>query len=182
LKLTWQVAQPRNPAQSESAFTVLLAISIIHVIMFVMYLMLIPFIVMNDMSKPINTNDTFSSFSTNDDSVHGSADNSELSFLVVVFSLIHMFLGYGWPIMVAVWIFQARLVVRKMYAIPGDNCTDCLCSSFLPCCTIGQILRHTTDYDKYEGNLCTSDGLRPNSTLSTATGFRDAKYDDLSLV
>lgn len=163
LKLTWRVGQPRNPAEAERVFTVLLAVSIIHVILLFLFLVLASFVGAKD--DPMN-----------DDW------NSEPSSLGVVFSMLRIILGFGWHIIVAVWVFQIRQAVRKIYAIPGDDCCDCLCAWYLPCCTIGQILRHTTDYDKNEGSLYTSDGLRPNSTLSTATSLPEAICDDLSLV
>ena len=57
-----------------------------------------------------------------------------------------------------------RAHVRSKYAIPESDscptgCEDMCCSLVCPCFTVGQLLRHTTDYDTYEAKCCSSTGL-----------------------
>jgi len=57
---------------------------------------------------------------------------------------------------------QTRRNVRRTYSIPEQSCSgceDCLCSTFCTCCTIGQIARHTGEYEKYPSLCCTETGL-----------------------
>jgi len=57
---------------------------------------------------------------------------------------------------------QTRRNVRKTYSIPEQTCTgceDCLCSTFCTCCTVGQIARHTGEYEKYPSLCCTETGM-----------------------
>ena len=59
---------------------------------------------------------------------------------------------------------KVRYQVRTKYAIPEADlcpkgCEDLCCSLVCPCFTAGQLLRHTTNYDEYDGKCCTSTGL-----------------------
>jgi Cys-rich protein (TIGR01571 family) len=58
-----------------------------------------------------------------------------------------------------------RAFVRNKYAIPTYVCTsgfgiveDCCLSFWCPCCTAGQLARHTMDYDTYPGVCCSRTG------------------------
>ena len=52
----------------------------------------------------------------------------------------------------AQWIFaatQAKNVLtrtRELYAIPGDDCNDCLCAFFCMTCSMCRVYRHVNDY------------------------------------
>ena len=59
-----------------------------------------------------------------------------------------------------------RSHVRSKYAIPESEqcptgCEDLCCSLVCPCFTAAQLLRHTTDYDTYDGKCCSETGLPP---------------------
>ena len=60
-------------------------------------------------------------------------------------------------------VCRIRKFVRTKYAIQGSNCDDCLLSVFCRCCSIAQMLRHTTDYNIYSSNFCTPTGLDPSA-------------------
>ena len=50
------------------------------------------------------------------------------------------------------WVFaamQAKNVLtrtRELYAIPGDQCNDCLCACFCLTCSMCRVYRHVNDY------------------------------------
>ena len=61
-----------------------------------------------------------------------------------------------------------RSYVRNKYSIPEETnccptgCEDTCCSIFCPCLVVGQLLRHTTDYNSYPGRCCSMTGLPAN--------------------
>ena len=63
---------------------------------------------------------------------------------------------YGWFSVVVVLLL--RRAVRKNYNIPGHCFRDFWCTLWCRCCVLGQMLRHTTDYDVYPSRVCTSNG------------------------
>mmetsp|Transcript_4408 Transcript_4408/g.6732 ORF Transcript_4408/g.6732 Transcript_4408/m.6732 type:complete len:262 (+) Transcript_4408:111-896(+) len=57
---------------------------------------------------------------------------------------------------------QTRKRVREEFSIPEQRCAgceDCMCATFCACCTVGQIARHTGDYDKNPAICCNATGL-----------------------
>lgn len=63
-------------------------------------------------------------------------------------------------------LYRTRKNVRETYSIPEQNCVGCedlCCSVFCACCTVGQISRHTGDYDQYPSFCCTETGLHDNA-------------------
>jgi len=57
-------------------------------------------------------------------------------------------------------IYRTRSAIRKKSGIVGNGCEDCLCASFCSLCTIGQMARHTADYDALDDDCCSFNGLR----------------------
>lgn len=59
-------------------------------------------------------------------------------------------------------IAKTRKHVRKRYDIRETQCNGCediCCASFCGCCVIGQLARHTTDYEVYPGTCCSDTGV-----------------------
>ena len=66
---------------------------------------------------------------------------------------------YAFIFIVAV---RTRAFIRKRYKIPsrcGGGCEDVFCTFVCYPCTVCQIARHVTDYEKTQAHCCTSDGL-----------------------
>jgi len=64
-------------------------------------------------------------------------------------------------------IYKTRMAMRKQYDIPEKNCQgceDCCCALWCGCCTIGQMARHSADYEKNGSSCCTSFGLGEGET------------------
>ena len=62
-------------------------------------------------------------------------------------------------------IIRTRQAIRSKYAIPEQSfpgCEDAVCAVYCGCCTIMQMSRHTADYDTYEAQCCSEDGLPSN--------------------
>jgi len=70
---------------------------------------------------------------------------------------------YAYWIITTLVLATLRYNVRQVYAIPGKESVDCMCSCFCPCLVSGQLLRHTTDYDVYPSTCCTETGLPPGT-------------------
>jgi Cys-rich protein (TIGR01571 family) len=65
---------------------------------------------------------------------------------------------------------KTRQHVRTTYSIPNQYCSsspveDCCLSAFCSCCVVGQIGRHTGDYDKYPTLCCSETGLPDNAPM-----------------
>jgi len=59
-------------------------------------------------------------------------------------------------------IIRTRLSIRKAYEIPEENlegCEDLLVSIWCSCCVIGQMMRHTADYDTFRAVWFSETGL-----------------------
>jgi len=59
-------------------------------------------------------------------------------------------------------IWNTRTSLRAKYAIPEQVpvLEDLACACVCPCITTAQMLRHTTDYERYQSALCTENGLK----------------------
>lgn len=67
-------------------------------------------------------------------------------------------------IFMAVILYNTRAHVRTKYGIPAEFPHSDACLSFCcPCYTVGQLLRHTTEYDIYPANVCTDRGIAPHA-------------------
>jgi len=63
-------------------------------------------------------------------------------------------------------LMKLRENVRDKYSIPEQQCVgmeDLCCSMWCSCCVIGQIARHTGEYETYKGKFCSENGLAPNT-------------------
>lgn len=59
-------------------------------------------------------------------------------------------------------IIRTRQSIRKVYEIPEEHmegCEDILLSVWCSCCTIGQMMRHTADYDTFRAVWFSDTGL-----------------------
>ena len=68
-------------------------------------------------------------------------------------------LCWAFLLVTSVFVFMLRRAVRNKFRIPGSCCEDFCCTIWCKCCILGQMLRHTTDYDVYPGRVCSSTGL-----------------------
>lgn len=62
-------------------------------------------------------------------------------------------------------LIKTRESVRATYSIPAhEKCAKCpivedfCCSAFCSCCVTAQMLRHTGEYERYEGRCCSATG------------------------
>uniref|UniRef100_A0A7S1BD89 PLAC8 family protein n=1 Tax=Corethron hystrix TaxID=216773 RepID=A0A7S1BD89_9STRA len=55
---------------------------------------------------------------------------------------------------------KTRKYIREKNQIPGNECEDLVCAWCCNCCTIGQMARHTADYDTEVDEFFTFDGLQ----------------------
>jgi hypothetical protein len=64
---------------------------------------------------------------------------------------------------------RTRRTVRERYQIPeeycGHGCDDTCCSLWCWCFTTAQMLRHTGQYEKYQGVCCSVTGHQPGIPL-----------------
>jgi len=64
---------------------------------------------------------------------------------------------------------KTRQSVRQQYSIPEEQCVGCedlCCSLWCTCCSLGQMARHTGEYETYPGTCCSSTG-HPQGTPLT---------------
>jgi hypothetical protein len=73
-------------------------------------------------------------------------------------------LAYVYLAFTVVVLRNLRRHVRSKYSIPeGDSCPsgceDVCCSMCCSCLVVGQMMRHTADYETYGARCCTDTGL-----------------------
>jgi len=74
-------------------------------------------------------------------------------------------LVYGYWAFTALVLYNLRSQVRSKYSIPAESenfpakCEDACCSCVCPCLVVGQMMRHTADYNAHESVCCTETGL-----------------------
>ena len=65
---------------------------------------------------------------------------------------------------------KTRQSVRRQYSIPEEQyrgCEDCCCATFCSCCCIlGQMARHTGEYENYPGVCCSSTGHHEGAPMT----------------
>mmetsp|Transcript_8832 Transcript_8832/g.12993 ORF Transcript_8832/g.12993 Transcript_8832/m.12993 type:complete len:243 (+) Transcript_8832:110-838(+) len=67
-------------------------------------------------------------------------------------------------------ILRTRSAIRRKYDIPERHCggcEDCCCSLWCIPCTVAQMARHTSDYNKRKAKIFTKDGLEEVSNDDT---------------
>lgn len=72
-------------------------------------------------------------------------------------------------------IIRTRQSIRKAYEIPEgqlEGCEDLLVSVWCSCCTIGQMMRHTADYDTFRALWLSDTGL-PSHIEICPPGYDD---------
>ena len=146
LQFTWTAVPARNAAESARAFAILLYITVAHWILFglleISVIALYPepepdvYVPIDEMPKP----------------------EGLLRIIVNIYTL----LKWVYVILIVVIVFQLRKSVRAKFGIPGSCFEDCCCAFWCNCLVVGQMLRHTTDYDVYPSQLCSSTGVSSN--------------------
>mmetsp|Transcript_8061 Transcript_8061/g.18711 ORF Transcript_8061/g.18711 Transcript_8061/m.18711 type:complete len:158 (+) Transcript_8061:491-964(+) len=84
------------------------------------------------------------------------------------FSLLRFVLWVVAIVYSIVAVMNTRRHIRQKYAIQETECKgceDCCAACFCHICAIGQMARHTADFDSYPGACCTENGL-PEGVLS----------------
>lgn len=148
LQFTWRGTPSRTAAASARAFAIIFYITVFHWALFGLLYVAILCFDPNDLSQP--------------EPVTGWVEptGALLAFLVLFDIFKYLYIG------ITVWLlYSLRVSVRAKYAIPGDPTDDCCCAFWCPCLVAGQLLRHTTDYEVYPSQLCTSTGLPKSAPL-----------------
>jgi len=103
-----------------------------------------------------------------DDNMRGTAscsstfENGTVAFL---YSALKFLVG----LYVLIIIFRTRNFIRKKSEIAGSDCEDCCCAYWCSCCVIGQMARHTAQYDTQSDECCSFNGLCNQSPPQVAT-------------
>ena len=76
----------------------------------------------------------------------------------------------GFAVLSVIALARTRKKIRHKYSIQeGGACVGCedVCLSlWCSCCAVGQMARHTADYEKYPGSWCSETGLPPKALPS----------------
>jgi Cys-rich protein (TIGR01571 family) len=75
-------------------------------------------------------------------------------------------------VLFSVWsifsLCRTRQSVRERYSIAEERCAgceDCCCAFWCTCCVVGQLSRHTGEYETYPAVCCTETGHPPGTPL-----------------
>jgi len=82
----------------------------------------------------------------------------EIPIPITVLKLLGSFFFSVWSVYS---LCKTRQSVRRQYSIPEEQCHGCedlCCSLCCTCCTLGQMARHTGEYENYPGVCCTKTG------------------------
>ena len=97
-------------------------------------------------------------------------DNPEITVDALVCYHLYKAIEFVFTYYMIVTVWHTRAAVREHYSIPERQacrgCEDCCCSVFCSCCTIAQMMRHTTDYETYPAACCTETGLPAHAPQS----------------
>ena len=144
LQFTWTAIPARNAAESARAFVILFYITVAHWILFaileISVILLYPTPEESDVYVPID-------------------ELPKPTGILLSIIKIYDVLKYAYFLIVIVIVFSLRKSVRAKFGIPGSCFEDCCCAFWCNCLVVGQMLRHTTDYDVYPSQLCSSTGL-----------------------
>jgi Cys-rich protein (TIGR01571 family) len=133
LQLTLTSEPANTEIGSSRAFAITLYITVLMWVVEICYLVFFP----------------FSSYNSQNPKPEG------LQNIVIMYNtLVWMFVVFT-----AVVVVLLRRAVRGKYKIPGNCWGDFCCMLWCRCCVLGQMLRHTTDYDAYPGQVCSPNGL-----------------------
>jgi len=91
-------------------------------------------------------------FTVIDRSFPSTFENGSVAFL---YSALKFLVGLYFLII----IFRTRNFIRKKSEIAGSDCEDCCCAYWCSCCVIGQMARHTAQYDTQLDECCSFNGL-----------------------
>lgn len=143
LKLTW-TANEGTSAQALATFRILLGISIAFVVADnILFLYPLYF---HEMPK-----DPYNKY-----------ENEQYVEYVMRFGFCRMVLRVIFNLFAVYVVWKTRAYIREKYSIPArccGECEDCCCSFWCTCCTIGQMARHTADYETYAAICCNDTGL-----------------------
>lgn len=92
--------------------------------------------------------------------------NNEVVDMNPVFLYAHDFGNYIFSFWSILALCRTRRSVRETYSIPGNDCEDCLHSTFCPCCTVAQVARHTGEFETYPSTCCSATGLGPHAPMA----------------
>ncbi|EED90283.1 predicted protein [Thalassiosira pseudonana CCMP1335] len=143
LKLTW-TANEGTSAQALATFRILLGISIAFVVADNI-LFLYPSYFHEMPKDPYN-----------------KYENEQYREYVMRFGFCRMVLRVIFNLFAVYVVWKTRAYIREKYSIPArccGECEDCCCSFWCTCCTIGQMARHTADYETYAAICCNDTGL-----------------------
>jgi Cys-rich protein (TIGR01571 family) len=150
LQFTWQGTPARTAASSARAFGVILYITLFHWFMFAILELAI---IILDPNSPYDD--------YGDTEVVPKPITGLLLFIIVVYKILQwLYIG-----ITAFVLWSLRTSVRAKYGIPGNSKEDCIWSCCCPCLVAGQLLRHTTDYEVYPSQLCSSTGLSKSAPM-----------------
>lgn len=150
LKLTWNGQANATPAQSSSAFWIILAVVVVYWV--VKWTLRV--IYWNSFAQEVAA-------STSSFPQKPTHDQTGGMIAAIMAIRIWWFLYTGFTIYL---LRNVRKYIRSKYAIPENEqcptgCEDFLCSCVCPCLTAAQMMRHTTDYDTYRSSFCSETGL-----------------------
>jgi Cys-rich protein (TIGR01571 family) len=144
LQFTWTAIPARNAAESARAFAILFYITVAHWMMIavleISIFTLYPKPEESDEYVPID-------------------DYPKPEGLLLVIIKFYNLLKWAYFIVIIFIVFSLRKSVRAKFGIPGSSFEDCCCAFWCNCLVVGQMLRHTTDYEVYPSQLCSSTGL-----------------------
>jgi hypothetical protein len=147
LKFSWRGTPSHTTAEGARAFAVLFYITVTHWILFgILELSILTLYPSIPVSDPIDYD-------------HYLPPMPEPEGFLLAIIWVYDILKLLYVIITIVLLFQLRRSVRAKFVIPGSVVCDCCCSYWCPCLVAGQMLRHTTDYDVYPSQLCSSTGL-----------------------
>lgn len=138
LQLNWLGKTTDSSADKANAFPTLFTISMVYFSL----KLLLAFIIMSMMPEDPNEPPP--------DSIQPYAMMSDI-------------INYAYFFFSAVVIYNLRKYVRSKYAIPEESCPagceDGCMSLFCGCCSVAQMMRHTTEYETYRAECFSASGL-----------------------
>lgn len=166
LQFTWYGKAAQTAAESARAFLIIFYITVAHWILFaileisVMILMPDPY---DAYAYDVDTAEYDSPFSDSTSQYHPLPDSFQPTGLLAVIINVYTILKWVYIAIIFVVLLSLRISVRNKFGIGGNFLKDCCCTYWFPCLVAGQMLRHTTDYDVYPSQLCSTTGLSEKS-------------------
>lgn len=147
LNFTWQGTPAPDNRASASAFEIIVYITLVHYTVITISMLA---------QMTLDPNDY-----ENDPPELWEEPTGLLAFVQNIAYLFHLIY---WAITAYV-LYHLRRSVRSKYAIPGRENKDCVLACFCSWFVSAQLLRHTTDYDRYPSQLCTPTGIPKHAPM-----------------